>query len=900
MVQSGLLLKTKFIRPILHTELIARQELFNYLDKNRQLPLILVSAPAGYGKTTLVNSYLQTVDWASIWLSLDDQDNDLKLFCHFFVAAIQSVFPEACKATEELLKSADLPSVEALANSLAGDIDLIPQDFILVLDDYSRIHVMEVHDLLSRLLRHPPHSIHFIITTRRDPLLPLVNLRAQRQMAEIRVPELRFSLAEAGLLLRNILGANVDDKMINAIQERTEGWVIGLYLVAISFRNCDVQLIHKGPSENDNSINEYLLSEVYTRIPVAIQDFLLRISILDRFCASLCDSLSRENNDTQPLISGIQCMDWTKNENLFLFACDIEQGWFKLHPLFRTFLQRQLKDRYNPEEINIFHSKACHWFSQNQLFAEALQNALAADDINTSIQLVGHFNQTIRLPDQWPQLNYMVQLFPVEILESNPDLLLAQAWVMCTRFLLGKIPAILEKTEKLLSTNNPETSRQNILIGEVAALRSHISFWSGDYKNANIQGRKALEALPEEWRYIRDITSIQTITASQILETESPYTASAEEQFKLILNNRGTGPTPLNEQIRLCFMHWLNADLHSLKFSANKVLSENINNDLGIYQGMGHYFLGIVCYYQNDLIQAEQHFKTAWQMIQSSNALFLSQSSFGLASVYAAQGHFYKAYEIVNTTAAYLLEMKDPRVIQLVQAFQAELAISQNDLITAKQWQDHFNSLLLPPAMTFFYPHFTLLKILLTEGTPENRKLASDILSQLRRFVETTHNKDFLIKILTLESWLLKSSGDEAASLDRLKQAFYLAKPGGIIRPIIDLFPGISVLLPKMDQSDPFIEKVSEALMDEIPSMSMANNKLVVPLTDRELKVLGLLAKRLSNKEIATELNISTGTVKSHTIRIYQKLNINSRHEAVVKAYSLGVINTGVDSYHLQ
>ncbi len=887
-----LLVKTKLNRPALPKKnVVPRTRLLELLENSREIPFILVSAPAGYGKTTLINSYLETVDWPFAWLSLDTSDSNINIFAQYFLEAIRSVFPDACDRASNLLASASLPPTEMLAGILADEIDEIVQDFFLVLDDYSHIHEMAVHDLLSGILSHPPRHLHLIVIARHDPPLPLITLRAKQKMAEIRAIDLRFSISEAAILIRQLSGSDVNDQTVATIQEKTSGWVTGIYLMANSLRNDDLNLAISNLPKKVESINEYLLNEVFYRVPASIQDLLLRLSILNRFCGPLIDAMARNDNSSVPLVSGVQYVEWLKKEDLFLISLDKEGKWYEFHRLFRELLYHQLETRYNPDEISKLHSKASIWFSQNELYEEALKHALAAGETKAGILLVAQFNQILELPEQWQELNRLINLFPPAVIESSPDLLFAEACVMYARFQIGKMPQILDKIESLLSNTELEPARKNNLQSGIAALRSYLYFWIGDYENSLIQGRKALARLPEDWHYLRESTKNNIAEAMKMLSNESSYTALINQWGKLNINLVTSTSGNLNEQIRMCMIHWTNADLPSLKSASDNILSLCSDSNFEIYTGIGHYFQGLVHYYQNDLAQAEKHFIATMEKRYLTNILFVVQSSFGLAMIYRALGQIQQADYTINTIVAYLAEMNDTGLMQVVHAFQADLAVSQNDLTTANRWVCGFDPGPLPPMLTFYYPHFTLVRILLEHDKEESRRQAAEILMRLRYCVESTHNKIFLIKVLISEALLGKSAGDETAALTALKEALYLAKTSRIVRPFLEMGNGIYDLFQHLDGNDDlFVQQIRKAMADEISCLTDANSKLIVPLTDREIKVMGLLCKRLTNKEIASQLVISTGTVKSHTIRIYQKLNVKNRREATEKALSLGII----------
>jgi LuxR family transcriptional regulator, maltose regulon positive regulatory protein len=890
-ISGTFLSKTKLNMPPLVGKIVPRQKLLHRLDASRQLPFILVSAPAGYGKSVLINSYLETNRWPFVWISLDEYDNAIVLFLHYFLSAVQSLFPDSCRKTKEAIGNADLPSTEILSRIIADDINVIGQDFFLVLDDYSEIHNMEIHDVLSKILKYQPRWMHLIITTRYDPPLPLVTMVAKRQMAEIRVPDLRFTVAEAATLVRSILEIDVDDETIVSMVNQTEGWVTGLYLVAISHLHDEPSQVNTNQREYYGSINEYLLKEVCSRLPVPIQEFITRISILERFCAPLCEAVIRDENTTVPTVSAFQYLDWITQANLFLLPLDKEGHWYQFHRLFRQFLQRQLSTRYNSEEIAILHSRASIWYSQNQLFEESLQHALAAGDIKAGIQQVILFNQNFKLPEQWQQLDRLVHSFPLQIIESNPDLLFAEACVMYARFQLGKMPSVLDKVEKLLIDSDLEPTRKNHLQGEIAALRSYLYFWVGDYQSALVNGGKALARLPDGWHDIRELTKIQMADAMQMLGKDSPYASLIENWSKLYMNLGASSSAQLNEQMRLCFLHWVNADLLSLKSTANNIFTLCHDSGLEIFSAVGHYFMGIVEYYQNNLAQAEQHFRATYEKKLFINTLLVTQSAFGLAMIYRGQGQINKAIELVNATSAYLLEINETILRPIIQAFQAELSFYNKDPASTQKWEEGFNPQLLPPMLTLYYPHFTLLKILLARSTDESRKRVADVLSRLRYCVESSQNKIFLIQVLIFEALLQKSTGDVSSALNLIKQALSLAKTGGMIRLFVDIGTPIFDLLHHLEEKrDMFVQQIFNSRIDEDSSISKANSNLVVPLTDRELRVMELLVKRLTNKEIADRLVISAGTVKSHTIRIYQKLNVKNRRQASEKAVASGIV----------
>ncbi|MGD9114847.1 MAG: hypothetical protein PVI77_20975, partial [Desulfobacterales bacterium] len=333
--EIGTILRTKFHRPPSPRDYAHRPRLSEYLDQRQERPLTLVSAPAGYGKSTLVSCWLDRCDSPNAWISLDENDNDLRQFLSYFVAAIKTIFPNAVSATSTLVDAPNLPPLSTLVGILANELDMIEQDFILVLDDIHTIQEKSVYHLLNDLLRHPPRPMHMVLVGRRDPLLNIAALRARSQLAEVRLQDLRFTAGETAAYLKQILNRQIDEDLATAWSEKTEGWVTGLRLAALSIQ-------HRGDFKNllpelkgsTQYVMEYLFNEVLSHQPPDLRDFLLKTSILGRFCAPLYDAMNGTGiapgvtqNDAWQFINQL------KKENLFLISLDAEGQWFRYHHL---------------------------------------------------------------------------------------------------------------------------------------------------------------------------------------------------------------------------------------------------------------------------------------------------------------------------------------------------------------------------------------------------------------------------------------------------------------------------------------------------------------------------------------------------------------------------------------
>ncbi|MGD8612605.1 MAG: AAA family ATPase, partial [Desulfobacterales bacterium] len=338
----GIILRTKLHRPPAPRDYAHRPRLLEYLDQRPERPLTLVSAPAGYGKSTLVSCWLDRCESPNAWISLDENDNDLRQFLSYFLTAVETVFPNSVKETMTLVNAPTLPPLSTLVGTLANELDMIEQDFILVLDDIHTVREKSVHHLLSDLLHHPPRPMHLVLIGRRDPLLNIAALRARSQLAEVRLQDLRFTAGETATYLKQILNRQIDEDLATAWSDKTEGWVTGLRLAALSMQHRgDFKTILPELKGSTQYVMEYLFSEVLSHQPPDLRDFLLKTSILDRFCAPLCDAMigtgvapGNAQNDAWQFINQL------KKENLFLISLDVEGQWFRYHHLFQNLLKR--------------------------------------------------------------------------------------------------------------------------------------------------------------------------------------------------------------------------------------------------------------------------------------------------------------------------------------------------------------------------------------------------------------------------------------------------------------------------------------------------------------------------------------------------------------------------------
>jgi ATP/maltotriose-dependent transcriptional regulator MalT len=902
------LLRTKLHRPPVAEDHVHRRQLLNRLAERRLRPLTLVSAAAGYGKSTLVSSWVDKCNHPYAWLSLNETDNDLRVFLAYLIAAVQNVFPEACRETREFLAAVDLPPVGVLAHNLINEMEQIDEKFLLVLDDYHVVRDRTIQDLIGKIFDNPPRNMHVILVTRKDPPLPLASLRARDQLTEIRSKDLSFSPKETIVFFRHIFGTELDESSISVIQEKTEGWAVGLRLTALWLCQEKDPVIGLGQLKSHNRyFVDYLVAEILSKLSPAVQQHLLATAMLDRFCTSLCDAMCNTVKDMGSCaINGQEFLSIADRSNLFLVPLDDQGVWFRYHHLFQDLLKRRLEALCNESQISAMHRKASGWFAENGLLEEAAQHSIAANDLENTVQLVAQYRHDLMNQEHWHRLSRLLELFPQNIVEKSPELLLAKAWTAENRFRFSEMFAILDRLNNLWNSTPMNAASAHGLRGEMDALNAARSYFEADGNRALSLAQRALERIPSEQISTRGFAMVVLALSHQI----NGKAGAAELMVHKALAEGGSyGNTYRGRMLAaLCFTHWMEANLSDLGRTATQYLADARKLRLPESESFAHYFSGIRFYHLDHKKEAEMHLTNALALGYKANVNTFAHSTFALALTYQASGRADRAIEIVDSAVERALESHNIDLMITVKSFKAELALRQGHLWEASHWAQDFDPDPLMPAYRFYVPHITLAKVLLAQEIYESFHKAADLLSRLHDFYVSTHNMRFLIEVLALQAVLCHSQGDKTAALKALEHAVKLALPGGFIRLFVDLGPHVEYLLKRLVEHNvvtSYVGRLLSAFRQEelimkhdgsdspaTPPEGLIRSPMTELLSNREIDILTFLAQRLRNKEIAEVLSISPETVKKHTIRIYRKLGVHSRREAVDRADALGMLSS--------
>ena len=895
-------LRTKLNRPPLTKDHLHRHRLLDRLEKNLHRHLTLVSAPAGYGKSTLLSSWLESCDFPSGWVSLDENDNDLRVFLSHILAAVRTQFPSAGNNTKALLNSSILPSVSVLTHSLFNELDQIGSSFILVLDDYQAISDKTVHDLITELLRHPPNPLHIVLSSRVDPPLPLASFRALDQMTEIRVRDLRFSPEETRAFLKQLVGAPVDDIATTILEQKTEGWVTGLRLAALSLQHRpDLnRMIANLPAES-RYVTDYLLAEVLLSQPEEKVKYLLATAILDRFCAPLCDAVCMPGSEFWKCkISGQHFLKWLEKSDLFVVSLDEQGRWFRYHYLFQQLLQNRLKQRFDPDEISALQMRASRWFAENNLIDEALKYALVAGDVLAAAQLVEKNRHVPLNEDKWYVLEKWLSQLPDDIVHQRPALLLAKAWVLSFQFALWAIPPLLDTVGTLLVEEAKE-----LIGGELDLFNGIFLFWEGQgERSLELLGR-ALKRIPAANIGIRNEAEIYFAVSSQIAGHGKTTVQTYRRKF---YNETSESTRKMRLLGSLVFIHLLSGELVEAD-EATRRLKEMTTRVYNIYiQAWASYLQGIIHYQWNNLETAVHHFSQAVENRFALDAYSDIDSYAGLILCYQGMQQFDKAKQTMNRMIEFAQKTSNPDCLPRVRSAQARLWLLQGDLESAVHWLETTDFSFDTGTMFFWLevPRITQCRVLVARESEAGLGEATEKLWEHLQFNQATHNTPQMIEIFLLQTMACQKQDQADEALAVLEHAVTLARPGGYIRPFVNLGKQMAELLTRLLQHGKAVDYIERILAafdayesvddrDEPFSQSkqqpqIRNLALENPLTNRELEILVFLGQGLQNKEIAARLFISPETVKKHASSIYSKLDSHNRQQAVAKAYQLGVL----------
>ncbi len=909
------ILATKLYIPPPRTKVVLRPRLLDRLNEGLRHKLTLISAPAGFGKTTVVSEWVTVCERPAAWLSLDDMDNDPTRFLTYLVAALQTIAAHFGEGLLSALQSPQPPPTATILTALLNEMSAIPNNFVLVLDDYHVLDAKLVDNALTFLIEHLPAQMHLVITTREDPQLPLARLRARDQLTELRAAELRFTPAEAAEFLNQGMGLSLSGADIAVLEDRTEGWIAGLQLAALSMRGQqDVPGFIRAFAGDHRYIVDYLVAEVLQRQPEPVRSFLLQTAILDRLTGSLCDAVTT-------LKGGSGRLEALERGNFFVVPLDDQRHWYRYHHLFGEVLHAHLMAE-QPDQVATLHQRASKWYQQHDSPENAIRHALAAEDFARAADLIELVMPAMNRSRQLATLLGWLRLLPEELVRVRPVLSAGYASVSLSSGELEGVETRLREVERWLERTadlreQPESPAVGMIVvdeeefrrlpGSIALIYAGQALARGDMPETVKNARRALDLASEDDHQMRGGAASQLGLAawtSGDLEVARQMTSDGMAN----LHHAGYISATVGCAIVLADIQIAQSRLHEAMTTYERALRWATEPDASVLRGAADMYVGM-----SDLLREHNDLKTATEHLLRSQSLGelaeLPQNPYRwhvtMARIRVAQGDLDGALDLLDK-AERLYDGDFSPNVHPVAAWKTRVWVAQGRFGEARGWA-HERGLSAGDDLSYLreFEHITLARVLLAQyrGDRADRSIfeTMGLLERLLKAAEEGEREGSVIEVLVLQALAQHAQGDIHAALRPLLQALALAELEGYVRMFVDEGPPMAQLLLEvatLDMMPDYTDKLLAAFDTEQRSRvsdspvltTSASQSLIEPLSQREIEVLRLFRTELSGPEIARELMIALSTVRTHTKGIFSKLNVNNRRAAVNRAVELDLI----------
>jgi LuxR family maltose regulon positive regulatory protein len=893
------LLRTKLFIPRPRKNLVSRPRLVDRLNAGLDRKLTLIAAPAGFGKTTLLSEWIPQSPRCVTWLSLEESDNDPARFWAYFIASLQNLSSQLGENALALLQSTQSPPLTSTLALLINDILAFQDPFAIVLDDYHLIDAQQIHESLTFLMDHLPANMHVVMTNRVDPPLPVARMRARATLTEIRANDLRFTIDEITMFLNRVMGLSLTTEEVVALEARTEGWIAGLQIAALSMQGHeDIPGFIKTFSGSHRHILGYLAEEVLNRQPKGTLDFLLQTSILDRLCGPLCDAVTGESG-------GQEILENLEHANLFLTPLDDERKWYRYHHLFAEVLQARLQQTQH-DVLTKLHRRAGNWFANQGRNQEAVRHLLAGADFEVASLLIESVAGGMLRRGASASLMRWLNALPEEIILSRPRLCLARGWT----FLWGPSPHVesVDQWARLaLQLTVADKSSDVEVKGEAAALLATTASIRWDVARSRELATQALEYLHRDspWRSVMALClgtahfySGDFVAATRVLEDALRLSQADDANYIQLLT------ASFLAEIQVIQGHLSRAmEIYQQVLSWSKH---------GIPQRgtiMAHSGLANILCELNQVEDALSHLQLGIEQLQQVGGAWVAFELYrALARVNVSQGDLANAITALNQASESGKNARVDFVATQVAALRARVQLAQGNLMDAESWA--VNNGLSPHDLEVSRPglreieYLSYARVLSAQG---KHAQASSLLEGLLNAAKDEGRNTSAIAILAVQAVTNQALGNRTLALERLEHALTLARPEGFIRTFIDEGEPMRLLLQdyqaiikkKIDDSVDgeshrllaYIENLLATFPQPASPKKLKFNNIPEPLSERELEILRLIAAGKTNQEIAEKLIIAVSTVKTHINNLYGKLGTNRRTEAIMIAREKGLLS---------
>jgi ATP/maltotriose-dependent transcriptional regulator MalT len=895
------LLETKFYRPGPRAGRVARPRLTARLDSAVDAKLILISAPAGFGKTTLLAEWLASAPAGPAtrsvaWLQLDQGDNAPVSFWTYVIAALRTVVPEVGRNELALLASPQPPPIRSMLTGLLNDVGAEGPGIVLVLDDYHLVENPEIQGDLAFFLEHLPPRLHLVIATRADPAIPLARLRARADLVEIRAAELRFTAEEAAAYLNGMMGLRLTAENVAALEERTEGWIAALQLAALSMQGRDdAATFIAGFAGDDRYIVDYLAEEVLHRQPAAVRDFLLQTSVLNRLSGPVCDAVTGRSD-------GRAALEALDRGNLFVVALDDRRRMYRYHHLFADVLRARLSDE-SPELERQLHRRASDWYADHGESSAAIEHAMAGRHFERAADLIELAMPVARRDRQEIDQRRWLELLPPGVLAARPVLSNGYAGSLLATGVIDGVDRHLRNAERWLDEPLDRPSMVvvsddefNRLPAAIAVHRAGLALVTGDLPGTITLARRALDLIDRSPNLLEVDRHLGRGAAGALIGLASwargELDAAQESYLSSVDSLRRAGHVSdvLGCSLALADIQIAQGRLRDAERTYEQALQLVTGQAGPVLRGTADMYVGLSSLHRerNDVSRARSLLASG-EMLGETGALPQNRyrQRVAAAGIREAEGDLTGAEALLAEAESVYTGDFSPDV-RPVRARRVRVWIRQGRLDDVHAWvRERALSAVDELSYAREYEHVTLARALLAGDEIET---ADGLLERLLRAADAGH-RGSVVEILVLQALTRRRRGDRPSAAASLERAVLLAEPEGSLRVFVDEGPQMVPLLTEVvarGVAPGFVGELLSALGEPV-GRAPSGPVLIDPLSRRELDVLRLLRSDLGGAEIARELVVSLNTVRTHTKNIYAKLGVTSRRAAVRRAAELGI-----------